>query len=206
MKGCLKTILILVGIAGLLIAAFFVWIYLEVDEAREQDAAKEATNWNSFQVGDSVFFDPEENYQFELYRKYRVELSRYDEDKFDYKKSDSIELGVERSLHEKYFFKKGTGYVGTVKAKDKTRYSSIYYGIPNVFTFDESPYSNWIILELSPILAKVPIDYRNKDILDKSLVGKNWNGNKISSVGNTRLESNELFIKAEHVKPFETIK
>ena len=110
-----KAILVIILIAfGLLILLIGIGVSIG-----NEDKLKETQIWNSIQTGDSIFVKDNVFY-LDFYKKGREKLSDYEQKGINYRREDTLNFIEQNRIHEKYFYKSRTSFVGICIEKDST--------------------------------------------------------------------------------------
>ncbi|WP_109831894.1 hypothetical protein [Reichenbachiella versicolor] len=75
--------------------------------------------WNNLTIGDSIFVK-KNVYQLKFYKKGRRKLEDYEQRQIKYRREDTVDFCRVNSVHEKFFFKKQSSFVGICLDKDSS--------------------------------------------------------------------------------------
>lgn len=110
-KAILISLLIGLGILLLL----FGW----VSGIDKEDKLASDQRWNMIKYGDSVFVKKNVFY-LDFYKKGKQKLSDYEQQKINYRRTDTLNFIKQNSVHEKYFYQNRTSFIGVCIGKDST--------------------------------------------------------------------------------------
>ena len=110
-----KALLIILIVGLFLIILLFNWI-AEIDREKEQELLD---TWMNINIGDSLFVRNNVIY-LDFYKKGRQQLSDYEQKEIKYKREDSLNFIEQNSIHEKYFYKNCTSFIGICLGRDSS--------------------------------------------------------------------------------------
>ncbi|NOQ25403.1 MAG: hypothetical protein GQ564_08570 [Bacteroidales bacterium] len=110
-----KKVLKLLLTVLVILILFFGWVSKIVSKEETRDIE----TWTIIEPGDSIFVKDNVFY-LDFYKKGREKLSDYNQKEINYRREDTINFIQQNSVHEKYFYKKRTSFVGICKEKDST--------------------------------------------------------------------------------------
>lgn len=73
--------------------------------------------WKNLCLGDSIFVK-QNIYNLDFFKKGREKLAEYEQREIKYKRDDTLNFVKKNSVHEKFFFKNSTSFIGICIGKD----------------------------------------------------------------------------------------
>nr|WP_321453136.1 hypothetical protein [uncultured Carboxylicivirga sp.] len=160
-------------------AFIFLLLYC-VSEVSKKNNLKAMHEWKSLEPGDSIYVSDNVLY-LDFYKKGKEKLTDYEQKEINYRREDTLNFILQNSVHEKYFYKNRTSFVG------------ICLGIDSSVTKQgEFNKHRWIRIKPSYKISHPP----KSDKYDYET--RKWKNNSRSYFGNERL-STDFYIKFNDV-------
>lgn len=122
LKYVIKYIIgVLIFVVIMLVFVVYYTLTLDTNQHKEKESKKQQmyANWNSLNKGDSLFMLHSER-RISFYKKGREELDEYDQKSINYARSDTANFFKQNSIHEKFFYKNKTFFIGICIGKDSS--------------------------------------------------------------------------------------